>query len=343
MSCECISMYFWNYGTKICECDSNSNYVVFSNGYCTDCALATQTTGLAYVSKCICRNNLIWDSPTSSCSCPSGFAIFGTTCTSCTIAAAASSGAYTAATCTACTAAGWRKQDGVCVFCSSQSNNCNPCPTGQKWVPTLGGCVCDWGQFYMTYLNSTTSAFTCIFCPFTWSDESCACGWSWLVLNSNLNICTRLTTDPNADSNGVCSAGMGYSEASYPFKCAPVFSGGSYLSNGASPTYPLCSSLSATLAPLCRACDPAGGFVLLPGINTCLYCATLLSSTATGKATSSGCECRSGHTWNPVALRCISITCGVGTLLHPITSTCDLCDPLRAIIVNDVCRPCAND
>ena len=86
-SCECINMYVWNAGINWCKCDSRQNFVVFSNGYCTDCAVAAYTNGLAYAGDCACINGLIWDPIKSACLCPEKYVIVGSTCTSCSSAA----------------------------------------------------------------------------------------------------------------------------------------------------------------------------------------------------------------------------------------------------------------
>jgi hypothetical protein len=279
--------------------------------------------------------------------------MMGATCTKCSLASLPSTASV--ADCTSCTnSKGFASQNGVCALSSSQTGVASPtvtggvcsCPTGQAWNVILGGCVCDWGKTYVTYINSDDKTFTCKKCPYIWSDGSCACGADPLYQSSNFNVCTNCNNDPNSarDSNGycVCKSGYGWSEASFPFKCVPGFSGGSYMSVGAATTYPLCSSLSSSIQSYCKLCDVNHGFVLMVAINECLYCQTVSGST--GNAFLNGCECQSGFNWNAVAFTCDSgAACSGGYLYNPSTKACDICDPIKSVIVNSNCVSCQAD
>jgi hypothetical protein len=239
MSCVCISSYFWNAGTNKCQCDSTQNFVVLKNGICTDCKQVPLSNGLALAGGCVCINGYQWSSTLFACVCPAKSAVVGSICTTCTIANAKNT-SIVVAECEACTASkGYTSLNGNCYFSSSVSNSTGfnstkgvpTCGTGLVWSPFLGACVCDWTQNYVTYASGAT--FKCVKCPYTWSNNKCACGFALFYLSSSFsNVCSNCQADPNslldASGNCICKTGYGWSENSYPFKCVPS-AGGSYL------------------------------------------------------------------------------------------------------------------
>lgn len=195
----------------------------------------------------------------------------------------------------------------MCAYCPNQRGNTCTCPTGQTFVAELGGCVCDWQQGFVTEFTSANS-FTCVKCPSVFpGTTTCSCPSRGFFLSANYQVCSRCNADPNKhnDASGGCSckAGFVWSEAEYPFRCVASYAG-TFLSNAATATYPACSTLAANLRTPCSICDPASGFVLLASNNTCLYCSSLDSSTATGNAFTGGCECKDGFDWDPLLLIC---------------------------------------
>lgn len=212
----------------------------------------------------------------------------------------------------------------------------------------MGGCVCDWKQYYVTYINSDATTFTCSLDPYRWSDGSYACGFSLYFLSNSFSVCSSCPNDPNAYTNSkgrcVCNSGYTWSEQTYPFKCVPGFSGGAYMSvptpNNIS--YLLCSSLATTADQNgCLICSPLQGFLYLAGINQCLSCGSITG--ASGVATVSSCVCTTGN-WNPVTYSCdTSVTCSPGFIYNPASQLCDICDPIRSVLISGTCTLCSGD
>ena len=344
-SCVCFSSYFWNYGTNQCACDSSQNFVMLSNGLCTDCMNVPLSTGLGTAQGCACINGYSWSSSLMACVCPSGSVIMGTKCVAC--ASATFTNGATASDCSSCSnSKGFASQAGSCVFCPSQSGAsstvtggaCTCSGTGMVWKANLGGCVCDWSQSYISYLQPD-GTFKCTQCT------TCKCTGS-RILSLKFNLCSYCRVDPNAYMSGsrcVCNSGYGWVETSYPFKCVLGFRGGSYLAlTGGTATYPLCSSLSTSaLKNSCTICDAAKGYLYVTGLGQCLQCSSVAQ--ATGAATINACVCQTGN-WNPATLSCDSgVTCTGGKLYDPVALSCTICDPIRSVSLGGNCVSCAAD
>jgi hypothetical protein len=169
-SCQCIIGYYWNPALKKCLCDFSQNFVLI-NGFCTDCQSVLLSNGMANAFGCVCNNGFTWSSSSSQCICPTGSVIIGLTCISC--GSATMPPGAVSADCSACSnSKGFSSQSLGCYACASQVGGANTVINGlcgcnlvgTVWRPSLGACVCDWGQLYYTDIGSTGTSFICRKC-----------------------------------------------------------------------------------------------------------------------------------------------------------------------------------
>ena len=103
----------------------------------------------------------------------------------------------------------------------------------------------------------------------------------------------------------------------------------------------LCSTLSGTALDACNSCTTAGGYVWIVNNDVCLKCSGVTD--ATGVAVENGCLCNSGKYFDALKMECVAAACDAGFNYNPNTGACDLCDPVKSVMVGGLCVSCTAD
>lgn len=56
-----------------------------------------------------------------------------------------------------------------------------------------------------------------------------------------------------------------------------------------------------------------------------------------------GCVCAAGKFFDPLKMTCVASTCAAGYTYSPNSGACDLCDPIKSVMVGGTCVSCAAD
>lgn len=330
-ACYCLQGFVWDPTQLKCVCDYNQNFYEF-NGICWNCYSLPNTNSFATASGCICNNGLTWISSLNACACPSGYAVVGGNCISCTQAVFSLPSGVTVAGCTACSfSQGFTTINSICYSCSglslttgaATSSGCTCSNSSLIWIPSLFSCACQFkNTFY--YTNLSNSQVSCYLC----TQNICSCGGNISIYYDTgvCVVCTGILYSTGLYYNGGCQCYSGYAWSStYPYQCYCSYTQGAYL-NGS--TCMNCSSLPATgviNSSGCSYCDPNGGYLYLPSLDICILCSGKKYSN--GKSTVAGCGCSVG-VWSPTLFECVSSACNV--------SYCSNC------YVNGTCQTCIN-
>lgn len=217
------------------------------------------------------------------------------------------------------------------------------------WYPNRGGCGCNLADNMMLGYSTSTSTYSCKSCNWIYtSSNKCACPSNYQVLDSLTNTCTDCRNFPNAAYDSTtkkcnCNSGYSWNYDTFPMTCklsSFVNVGTGYYSPKTS-TSIQCSTLSGTALDACNSCTTAGGYVWIINNNVCVKCSEVTD--ATGVAVENGCVCTTGKYFDAIKMACVTSTCAAGYIYNPNSGACDICDPIKSVMVSGSCVSCVAD
>ena len=354
-ACVCTTGYTLSWHTSRCECargffrDAAGNCVICPSSELTMCS-STQCR-LKYINdkfECV-LGSLVGILPATGacdptltikrnvyseriigcgCSLAAGNFLNGATCTNCANVANLGAG-ITVSECSACSSNKLAKTTVECVYCANVANNldgtstingCN-CKVGFFWNLNTASCECDYAE---GLILSNGACFDCkvvantqaaVDFPFT----SCLCqpGFIW---NSVSRTC-------NCD----VASGHSFLSGTTCISCLAINGGNGKVSG--SNTCQCLKGFAWNAATSQCSCDSQQNHVLINGLCTSCW----IVSNSNGIASSTGCVCNSGFTWNNVA--CAPCLSGLSAIVR---GSCVTCSSLSSSTLTANCQTCSN-